>query len=1317
MSAFEKLVNAGPNDLVQTDGSAYTFVDADTIRDEGGQTYRLKGVDTPETAKLLQDGRIKGGTKGGELTSDLIGLAKGQGFTRVVKLDSVGAYGRPEFDLQDKSGRSFSHQILKEGVLGTTAQTTNEGVLAAEFGAFQRASKDYKEDAPWAEARNMLQEATADTRSFDEAFKKTQEFEGQAHGYIQRAKDLERDAKRAEADGNGAKATELYEYADRYKALANQYARAGANFDYKDRRSDGKAINPLSSSFDAGLVGVTESMFGIIDLIGEKTGSDFLKEHGEAGVVRARSRLADRGWAIQDYKDVDGIGDAIEFLGTNAAISLPYMAITLVGSAAAPFTGGLSLAAPASIYAGQTWNEQEGDNKNATLAITSGVIQAALDRLGLKGIISASGVGKKTLNEAAKKLAARDGISLAAAKGKVVSATKKELAGFADDAAAFAKSQITGRNLLRDGLTRIGKGGASEAVTEAMQEATGYFASHSKEVMDGTWNSWDLYDRLINASIAGGTLGAGFSTAGAAVNAGAWLDTASQLSEADASKLSRQGQYAEQEIADHGRVATIQELNDEVGTQTTARGGAPTSFDDRVKAEGTRKKNLTTGEWMAETLLATPKLWRGATRFIFTPGLQQASRSARILADTFGGNLQRTFSGANFEGRKHHLVTEYKNRLPIPKNFWAAINGGKTPNRKQRAALSEQVYSDLRGAIDSNGNFDVNLIPDTNPNKQALIDLGRKLNQVSDQMHSDQKKYNPQLGYLKNYLLKYKSFDKGAIHKGRTRFQALLQSEFGITPAEASAIIDNIVGNENVNTIDEAFSVTKGGVTPGSHQSRTLALSEKDAFKEFMEKDVFTNVSNAAKSAARYVSYQEFIGKNSEKLNERLQQMQDELTQSIGEEAAKAQTNKVAAQMKDYLDAESGNYKRPTTEAGKNLEKIQRNVMLWTTMAGLPLATISSFVEAALTMRGLTKSQIFGKDGGIESLGKELAHTLYKGMGAVTETVTGKDITGGKESGGQKVIRDLGYMQWEVGAATTTGVSETNPWQKQIYENFFKWTGLQGWTNYTRAVRASMAGDFIIDKVNLVKDSTGQKTNEVQEAEEALRNLGINVTDMVAALNGDLDPAKFDQVMADNMRNGVFNFINDAVALPQSANRPLIYQDPRFALFTQFQGFIATFTANHIPKLWGEYVKRGTPAMKYNAFALMATMIVLGFASQYLKDLIKYGESSPHLTDAEKLRRAVGASGLLGSGERILDQFFPLYEQQSKNPAEWVFNTTTGESPALGSVTRAVGGVGDIITGDVGRGAKGLAKSSPFIGPFNFISNAAKEAGDEWNFK
>ena len=1300
-NAFDNLLNAGSNDLVQDDGSTYTFVDADTIRDQEGKTYRLKGVDAPETTKLIGDGRIKSGTKGGELTSDLIDLAKANGFTNVVKLGTTGAYNREEFDLQDKSGRSFSNQLIKQGVLKTTPFAGEQGVLASEFGAFQRASKDYKGNTDWDTARDQLQTALEDTRAFDQKFKQTQDYEGQREQLI-------RQAKLYKEQGNDR-------LAELYNIQANKLFEHGATFDYKDRDSKGNSLNPLSDSLDQGLMGVTEALWGITNLVGETAGFDYLKDIGEAGVTRARSRIADKPFTIVDYKDVNGIGDALEYLGNNAALSLPYMAITLTASVAAPFTFGASLTAPAAVYAGQTWNEQEGKNKNAAIAITSGVIQAALDRLGLKGIISTSGVSKKVLNEAAEKLAARDGISLAVAKGRVVSATKKEIAGFADNAAAFAQQQIKARNLLKNGLARIAKGATSEGITEMMQETVGYFAAHQDDVINGTWNANELSDRLINAGLAGTTLGGGFSVAGAAANAGAWAHTASALREAESDKLSEQGKFAEQEIQQHGRISSIQELNDQLDQETTAR-EPEKDFHSRVKGEKKRQKKLTTGEWLAETMMSAPKLWRGATRFIFTPELQNSSRAARILADTFGGNLQRTFSGSNFEGRKHHLVTQYKNMVPIPQNLYNVMSGNKVLTNAQKAEISDKVYSTIRNAINQDGTLNLRRIPRNTPHRQVIIDMAKKMQVLSDQMHSDQKKYNPDLGYIKNYLARYKSFDKGAINKNKPAFQNLIMQEFGKTHAEAAAITDSILGNENVNTIDEAFSVTKGGIVPGSHQKRTLNLSENPRFQEFMEKNIFTNISNASKSAARYVAYQEFIGKDSKKLNERLQQMEDELTQSHGEATAKQLTNKVAKQMQDYLDAESGNYKRPTTEAGRNLEKIQRNLMLWTTMAGLPLATISSFVEAALTLRGLTNTQIFGKDKGIHNLGKELAHTLYKGMGEISGLATRNTVKAGP-SKGQQIIQDIGYMQWEVGAATTTGVSETNPWQRDFYEKFFKWTGLQGWTNYTRAVRASIFADYFTDKVNIIKDHQGPKTNEVQEAEEALRNLGINVNDVVAAFNGDLTPEQYEQVMNQNIREGTFNFVNDAVALPQSANRPLIYQDPRFALFTQFQGFIATFTANHIPKLWGEYVKRGTPAMKYNAFALMTTMIMLGFASQYLKDLIKYGEASPYLTDAEKTRRAIGASGLLGTGERVLDQFFPLYEKRSNNPGDWLFNTTTGESPALGSLTRAVGAAGDIVTGDVGRGLKGGAKALPIFGPLNFVGDALKDFGDDWNFQ
>ena len=151
--------------------------------------------------------------------------------------------------------------------------------------------------------------------------------------------------------------------------------------------------------------------------IRDRFGGDVLEDLGEAGVERARSQLGDYGRTVLDYKEVTGakgfdkVGKAFEYLGNNLALSLPYMGATIVGTAAAPFTGGASLALPVSLYTGQVWNEMEGDNKSAALAVGAGIAQATLDRLGLKGIISVNKAPQGILNDAVGALV-RQGMSL-----------------------------------------------------------------------------------------------------------------------------------------------------------------------------------------------------------------------------------------------------------------------------------------------------------------------------------------------------------------------------------------------------------------------------------------------------------------------------------------------------------------------------------------------------------------------------------------------------------------------------------------------------------------------------------------------------------------------------------------------------------------------------------------------------------------------------------------------------------------------------------------------------------------------------------------
>ena len=913
-------------------------------------------------------------------------------------------------------------------------------------------------------------------------------------------------------------------------------------------------------------------------MAGVTTGLEGLANWGAQGVDKQQVKQQQYAQRLTDWKDVDGVWSFIDFMGNQTAQALPYMGITLGATFAAPITGGASFAAPVSLYTGMTWNEMEGE-KSASAAVAGGVLQAVLDRVGIGGLYKVGVPPKKLINEAIEKLV-KEGTPRGQAQEILANATKTTVGELAKDISGFAAKQLKAKELVKSYISRAGASAGLEAGTEAAQEAIGYTAAvvGSDKVFDFD----ELQDRMIAGAIAGGTLGGVFSVPGAAVEHARLVDQKVRASTDVKDSASTAEKYRQEEIERHGEIASIGDITVDARDRANADPESMVNLNDRIdtgdQARGAKPKK----DVLIEEALNVKQWFEGSTGNIFTQELQAKSRAGRKLADMFGGNLQRIFSGSSFESQKFHNVAKYKNMIPIPDSVFTALNGGKPikgwGTTKKKAAVSKEIYSVLNSAIDKDGKFDPNAVPE-GEYKAIYAKLGLDLTRLGEKMWADQKKYNPELGHIDNYLMRYKGLNKKAIYKNQKEFKEKLQQQYKFSATEASELTDAILDNGEVNDIsaaaDQAFSVTKGGIVPGSHRERSLNMSEDPVFDEFMDQDLFSNISSAVKSAARYTAHQQYIGKDGAVIARLLQDM-------VEEGVPEAEVNEVARRLKNYLDAESGNYKRPKTKLGKQAHRLQQHVMLVTTLGALPLATITSLVELGLSAKGLRADQIWGKKGSLQAIGSELTNALTKSMDEISIE---KEKTGltpfDKETNGRKLLQELGYYEWDVGAATVTGVSETNTWQRGIYEAFFSAIGLKQYTDYTRAVRASLAADYMHDKADLLIDAYANekpRTREIQQAEEALSNLGINVPKFVevmakSSINAPLTEAEA-EFMAETYRESTSSFINDAVALPGSANRPLIYQDPRFALFTQFQGFMATFTANHIPKLWGEYVKR-----------------------------------------------------------------------------------------------------------------------------------------------
>ena len=675
---------------------------------------------------------------------------------------------------------------------------------------------------------------------------------------------------------------------------------------------------------------------------------------------------------------------------------------------------------------------------------------------------------------------------------------------------------------------------------------------------------------------------------------------------------------------------------------------------------------------------------------------------------------------------------------------------------KNKAEISKRVYDTLQAAVDpTTGRFNSDLIPEGTKNKVEISIIGNKLIELGEKMRNDQLNAGADMGDVTNYLHRFKSLDKGAVQANQAQFKEALLKEFNnLDSAEAQSIIDNIIDNPEVTSLDEAMQSNVGSLNPSSHRKRTMNLSELKAFDDFYNKDIFANVANAAKSAARFVTQMEYVGKDGEIVSEFLNQMLDE-------GVSRADVAKVAFKTRNILEAVSGNYNRPKTDAGKKLMRFQKSAMFWMTLSALPLATFSSLPELAMTQGALTNEQIFGDNGSIKSMVREFVGKFVPQLEKVEEDIEDVLMQVNPRTEGERVMRELGYYQWDVGAATVAGVSEVNDNRRTAMEAFFRITGLTAWTDYTRAIRGSMAFDFIAINSRILGETkyaestlfdpeTGevieresnsgtqrntQFTREAQEAEQKLRALGIPVEQFIAIqykvenARGGVNSltAEENALWEQSIKEATFNFINQTVPIPGAANRPLLYQDPRYALFTQFQGFISTFTANQLPRMWNDYLKRGTPQMKYNTFVLMSTMIALGFFSQAMKDLIKFDDDddnegtlgNPYLDTPEYIRRGVFASGLAGTGERLVDMVAPIYGQRSNGMGDWLYNQATGESPTLGYVGRLGDAAMNLAGGDVERAVYQGLKSAPLIGPLTDTNKrvASTLTGGGWNYK
>ena len=740
---------------------------------------------------------------------------------------------------------------------------------------------------------------------------------------------------------------------------------------------------------------------------------------------------------------------------------------------------------------------------------------------------------------------------------------------------------------------------------------------------------------------------------------------------------------------------------------------------------------------------------RAARDTVFSIERLQKSKTLRRLYDMLGGKDNKVHHGIDFHSDKMLNFTSFERLIPEIRNLYSSFVLDSKRYGAKREALSALVYNfydvHIKPITEKEGNNQTwitgdsviamidwdNLKPEFQENSAALKDLIDRLYQVDRKMYEGvtlaQATANvPPIGDLQDHIFRSKSFLKSTISANKEKFINLLMAEKGLTVEEANGVTNTILDNPDVNTLDEAFDLTKGGITPKTHKRRSLDIADNEAFSEFFENNLFDNLENSMKSAARYMTMTKFVGPNSSLLTSMFDKIQREFTEgledgSADQLSAETDVNDIARLTRDLINADSGNYKRIESDV---LRGTQKALTLTGVLTMLGLAAPMSIVEFALTPVGVDVETLNKNVGGLGMiLGREF-YEYFAEVGRLTGIAPQRsnfdtaiksrdkrdtDVRFVEYNDPAGLGRRVGFGDARTGQAQLTGVTEFNKFTKNLMDSFFKVIGLNAVTNATRTIRASFYNDFLIKNLDILhqqKNEGTADTNETREARRFLEKMGIppdimlELSEELLAANGNPSPelqVKWER----QFDNGLFNFINEAVPLPDAMGRPLFYSDPHYAMFTQFQGFISKFTAHHIPRLY-DLVKNATPGFKYSTFATLMSMLLLGYAAQHLKDLIKFGESSPYLEDNDKYLRALYSSGLLGTTERVLsnNMLFPLYEDRSRTMGEAIWNFGTGEAPSSAIFENVYKLGHGLIEGDSRSIVKSSASLTPLMAPF-----------------
>ena len=289
-------------------------------------------------------------------------------------------------------------------------------------------------------------------------------------------------------------------------------------------------------------------------------------------------------------------------------------------------------------------------------------------------------------------------------------------------------------------------------------------------------------------------------------------------------------------------------------------------------------------------------------------------------------------------------------------------------------------------------------------------------------------------------------------------------------------------------------------------------------------------------------------------------------------------------------------------------------------------AEASSIIEGYLAKKGQTMAPWFRTFNSATMVHTTLTTLLLAPISSVTDlsgvAMRGKEMknmdlffknmmSAFKGTVSYETARRLGSIMQE--GTDTVYISQgdqdfSNKWARDIMHKFFKYTGLNLWTRYSRVVAVGMGRDFYIRNAEELSNPNITPARR----ETLLRWMAEGHPDLTAQdVMGWADGSNFGTDAQLRVDHAIRKFADESVVRPNQAQRPSYANDPRFQVLFHLKSFFYAFGDTVVAGAVREGANRYATDGNFTGAGQMAllsavTLIPLTMLGLEARELVKY---------------------------------------------------------------------------------------------------------------